>query len=144
MLGGVDSTGPKLYSIHPHGSTDNLPFVTMGSGSLAAMSVFESRWKPNMNLDEGKRLVRDAIAAGVFNDLGSGSNVDLCVITKTGVDYIRPYDEANKKGVRQGRYQFKKGATAVLASQTIPLVVEEVMVRRVEPSTDTTEQMDTA
>ena len=26
----------------------------------------------------------DAIKAGIFNDLGSGSNVDLCVITKEG------------------------------------------------------------
>lgn len=50
--------------------------------------------------DEAMKLVRDAIAAGIFNDLGSGSNVDLCIITKDKVEYIRPYDEANKKGVR--------------------------------------------
>lgn len=50
--------------------------------------------------DAAKRLVRDAIAAGIFNDLGSGSNIDLCVITKGGVDYIRPHDQANTKGVR--------------------------------------------
>ena len=30
VLGGVDSTGPHLYSVYPHGSTDKLPFVTMG------------------------------------------------------------------------------------------------------------------
>lgn len=30
VLGGVDVTGPHLYSIHPHGSTDKLPYVTMG------------------------------------------------------------------------------------------------------------------
>lgn len=30
VLGGVDVNGPKLYSIYPHGSTDTLPFVTMG------------------------------------------------------------------------------------------------------------------
>lgn len=50
--------------------------------------------------DEAMKLVRDAIAAGIFNDLGSGSNIDLCIITKDKVEYIRPYDEANKKGVR--------------------------------------------
>jgi len=50
--------------------------------------------------DEAKLLVRDAIAAGIFNDLGSGSNIDLCVITKGQVDYLRPHDVANKKGVR--------------------------------------------
>jgi len=30
VLGGVDQTGPHLYSVHPHGSTDSLPYVTMG------------------------------------------------------------------------------------------------------------------
>ena len=30
VLGGVDVTGPHLYSIYPHGSTDSLPYVTMG------------------------------------------------------------------------------------------------------------------
>lgn len=44
--------------------------------------------------------MRDAIAAGIFNDLGSGSNVDICVITKDKVEYLRPYDEANLKGQR--------------------------------------------
>ena len=50
VLGGVDKYGSHIYSIHPHGSTDRLPYTTMGSGSLAAMSVFESRWKPNMEV----------------------------------------------------------------------------------------------
>lgn len=30
VLGGVDCNGPHLYSIYPHGSTDKLPYVTMG------------------------------------------------------------------------------------------------------------------
>lgn len=32
--------------------------------------------------DEGIKLVCEAICSGIFNDLGSGSNVDVCVITK--------------------------------------------------------------
>ena len=36
VLGGVDVTGPHLYTIYPHGSTDKLPYVTMGSGSVRA------------------------------------------------------------------------------------------------------------
>lgn len=50
ILGGVDKHGSHIYTIHPHGSTDRLPYTTMGSGSLAAMTVFESRWKPNMKV----------------------------------------------------------------------------------------------
>ncbi|XP_075435599.1 proteasome subunit beta type-7 [Ascaphus truei] len=117
VLGGVDCTGPHLYSIYPHGSTDKLPYVTMGSGSLAAMAVFEDRYKPDMEEEEAKQLVRDAIASGIFNDLGSGSNIDLCVITKNNLDYIRPHDVANKKGVRTGSYKYKKGTTGVLSEQ---------------------------
>lgn len=32
--------------------------------------------------EEGIKLVCEAICSGIFNDLGSGSNVDVCVITK--------------------------------------------------------------
>lgn len=136
VLGGVDTTGPHLYQIYPHGSTDQLPFTTMGSGSLAAMAVFESRWKPDMDETEGIQLVRDAIAAGIFNDLGSGSNVDICVIKKSGVSYKRTYEEANKKGVRQNSYKFTKGTTAVLSTKVENIDVETT-VRHIEP-------MDTA
>lgn len=51
-------------------------------------------------LEEAKQLVRDAIAAGIFCDLGSGSNVDLCVITAAGVQYLRGYDKPTEKGKR--------------------------------------------
>ncbi|KAI8517769.1 PREDICTED: proteasome subunit beta type-7-like isoform X2 [Branchiostoma belcheri] len=137
VLGGVDCTGPHLYTVHPHGSTDKLPYVSMGSGSLAAMATFEDRFKPNMELEEAKQLVRDAIAAGIFNDLGSGSNVDLCVITKGKVDYIRPHDIANLKGVRQGSYKYKRGTTAVLTKsvRSLPIDIQ---------TTVTGEAMDTS
>jgi len=46
------------------------------------------------------QLVSDAISAGVLNDLGSGSNVDLCVITKDKADYIRPHRQADVKPTR--------------------------------------------
>lgn len=48
-------------------------------------------------LDDAKQLVRDAIIAGIFNDLGSGSNVTLCIINKDGAKLMDPYEVANKK-----------------------------------------------
>lgn len=50
MLGGVDIAGPHLHTIYPHGSTDELPYVTMGSGSLAAMAVFEAKYKKDLTV----------------------------------------------------------------------------------------------
>ena len=95
ILGGVDITGPHLYSIHPHGSTQRLPYTTMGSGSLAAMAVFESRYTEDMEEEKAIAIVRDAIRAGIFNDLGSGSNVDITVIRKeNNVTRLRTYENA--------------------------------------------------
>jgi 20S proteasome subunit beta 2 len=62
----------------------------MGSGSLAAMAVFETMWKKQMTRDEAVELCSQAIQAGIFNDLGSGSNVDVCVITAEKVCQLRP------------------------------------------------------
>ena len=43
VLGGVDSTGPHLYSIYPHGSTDKLPYVTMGESLTLKGAVLTGR-----------------------------------------------------------------------------------------------------
>ncbi len=122
VLGGVDVTGPHLYTIYPHGSTDKLPYVTMGSGSLAAMSVFEAGYKEDMTEAEAIKIVRDAIAAGVYNDLGSGSNVDVKVIRMDGtIDYRRGHEmgvqasELRDKIKRPAHRVFPKGTTVVIS-----------------------------
>eukprot|EP00246_Nothoceros_aenigmaticus_P007175 TRINITY_DN20837_c0_g1_i1.p1 TRINITY_DN20837_c0_g1~~TRINITY_DN20837_c0_g1_i1.p1 ORF type:complete len:273 (-),score=29.53 TRINITY_DN20837_c0_g1_i1:150-968(-) len=122
VLGGFDVTGPHLHAVYPHGSTDTLPFATMGSGSLAAMSVFESGYKEDSTKEEAMELVCDAICAGIFNDLGSGSNVDLCIITKSGTEYKRNYKKPNPRSyVRSKGYAFAKGHTPVMTTKVTPL-----------------------
>ena len=55
----------KLFvQVYPHGSTDSLPFCTMGSGSLNAMAVFEAEYKDDMTLEEASALVARAIRFG--------------------------------------------------------------------------------
>eukprot|EP00761_Pharyngomonas_kirbyi_P011832 gb/GECH01011858.1/.p1 GENE.gb/GECH01011858.1/~~gb/GECH01011858.1/.p1 ORF type:complete len:277 (+),score=68.09 gb/GECH01011858.1/:1-831(+) len=137
VLGGVDVNGPQLFTIAPHGSTDKLPFVTMGSGSLAAMSVFETGFKDDMTEDEAKSLVHQAISAGIFNDLGSGSNVDLCVVKKDDVQYIRGFDQPNQRKFRREQgYKFERGSTAVLSED-----VEEIK-KKVYISSEDVEMTD--
>jgi len=121
VLGGVDVTGPHLYTIYPHGSTDKLPYVTMGSGSLAAMGVFESGYKDDMTEEEAKALVHKAISAGVFNDLGSGSNVDLCVIKKNEVNMLRGYDVVSNQRLFRQEYIFMRGTTEILHEKKLLL-----------------------
>ncbi|VDM02708.1 unnamed protein product [Schistocephalus solidus] len=130
ILGGVDSFGPHLYGVHPHGSSDALPYMTMGSGCLAAMSVLEANFKPQMEKEEAMELVRQAIRAGVFNDLYSGTGVDLCVITKKDTEFLRGFDVSCEKGVRGGRYLPKAGKTEVL-QRRLQKVEYDVVTTRV-------------
>jgi len=125
VLGGVDATGAHLFTIHPHGSTDKLPYVTMGSGSLAAMAVFESGWRPNLEREEALQLVVAAISAGIFNDLGSGSNVDACVITATQTDMLRNYVMPNVRVEKERKYGFRRGTTAWTREKVRDLIVSE-------------------
>ncbi|KZT67544.1 proteasome-domain-containing protein [Daedalea quercina L-15889] len=125
VLGGVDATGPHLFTIHPHGSTDKLPYVTMGSGSLAAMAVFEAGWKPNMERAEALDLVTAAISAGIFNDLGSGSNVDACVITASHTEMLRNYVRPNERVQKERSYGFRRGTTAWKREEIRKMVIEE-------------------
>jgi len=132
ILGGVDITGPSLYTIYPHGSTDSLPYVTMGSGSLAAMAIFENEFRRNMTKEEGIAVVHKAISAGIFNDLGSGSNVDIVVITRGSTEILRNFDKPNPRMYRREKgYNFPRGTTPVLGTYVHP-VEQKVVVTKGE------------
>jgi 20S proteasome subunit beta 2 len=61
----------------------------MGSGSLNAISVLETRFKDDLSREEAINIAINAIAAGIYHDLGSGSNVDYYIITKSKVGKYR-------------------------------------------------------
>lgn len=146
VVAGVDPTGSHLFTVHAHGSTDKLPYVTMGSGSLAAMSVFESQWKAGLSQEEAVKLASEAIEAGIFNDLGSGSNVDVCIITPEKALLKRNFKTPNVREPKQRNYRFKKGTTAVLNEKIIQKedISKYVTVHEVQDDnvTGTAEKMD--
>lgn len=104
-----------------------LPSVTMASGSLAAMTVLEDKFRPDREKEEAKTLVGEATAA----DLGSGSSIDL---NKLG--FPRPFSVTNKKGTQSGRYRCEKGTSAVLSEKATTLEIEvlEETVRTMDTS----------
>jgi hypothetical protein len=73
----IDVERHDISQVYPHGSTDTLPFATMGSGSLAAMSVFESRYKENLTVS-------------VFSTSTTISSLNsLCIVPRTSLfDYV--------------------------------------------------------
>ncbi|KAG8004870.1 Proteasome subunit beta type-7, partial [Nibea albiflora] len=106
------------------------------SGDLAALGILEDGFKPDLELEKAKELVCNAIHAGIMSDLGSGNNIDICVITKQGVDYMRPYQESEYKDNRKMKYKYRPGTTPVLTEKVVPLKLEVVQ--------ETVQQMDTA
>jgi len=138
VLGGMDCNGPSLYTVYPHGSTDSLPYVTMGSGSLAAMAIFEAEYKSQMTLEEAKALVHAAIMAGINNDLGSGGSVDMMVINNEGNTPLRNYDRPNQRKSKRD-YSFPRGTTTVLSKTFTPLSSLVTVETRVQ----STQKMDT-
>ena len=58
-------------------------------------------------------------AVGIYNDLGSGSNVDLCIITKGKVDYKRNVELLmGKTYSRQKPVRYAPGTTR----ESLPVV----------------------
>ena len=64
------------------------------------------------------------------------SNIDLCVISKSKLDFLRPYLVPNKKGTRFGWYRSEKGTTTVLT--------EKVTTLETEVLEETVQTMDTS
>eukprot|EP00977_Amphora_coffeiformis_P027959 scaffold34673_cov175-Amphora_coffeaeformis.AAC.6 len=92
IVGGVDAlTGrASLRALYPHGSMDTTAYTALGSGGYAAMGVLEHGYRPDLTVDEAVELVRNAIAAGIQNDIGSGSQIDLCImVAGKDVQYVR-------------------------------------------------------
>jgi 20S proteasome alpha/beta subunit len=92
-----------LTTIHPHGSMDlHQAYTALGSGGLAATAVLESRYKADMTLAEAVQLVQDAISAGISNDLGSGSQVDICIMTADSAAADDNSDDGVRVDYRRG------------------------------------------
>lgn len=131
ILGGIDVKGPQIWSIDPHGHTICMPYLTQGSGSLAAMGVLENEYREEneqlvMTEEEAIDLCSRAIEAGIYHDLGSGSNVDYVVINNDGYKLVRGYKSDNKKlFTHPDGYNFPKGTTEVLDMLKIPLDIQD-------------------
>ncbi|KAL1457106.1 hypothetical protein WDU94_001767 [Cyamophila willieti] len=99
IIGGIDPSGARqLYSVYQHGSTHAHKFCAFGSGLNPAMGILEAGWKEGLSEKDGLELAKDAIAAGILYDLGSGSNVDITIIRNNGhVSNHKPYSIVGRK-----------------------------------------------
>ncbi len=89
LLGGVDKTGNALFNLGIDGSiTDKDDFDSEGSGSVFALGVLESQFKPGMSVDDGIKLAEEAINAALQRDIATGNGIDIYVITEAGAKKV--------------------------------------------------------
>mmetsp|Transcript_6867 Transcript_6867/g.11440 ORF Transcript_6867/g.11440 Transcript_6867/m.11440 type:complete len:398 (+) Transcript_6867:20-1213(+) len=139
ILGGVDDTGSSLYQIDTAGVPQRISFAALGSGSTDALAVLETMrqtWasksrnasdniheqgftKDNdrniehATMDQAVHAVRKAIQAGILNDMGSGSHVDLCVITP---DLVQTWRESLVSTWDADRLPLHSGSSSTIAA----------------------------
>ena len=87
-----------------------MPFTALGSGACPAIAVLETRYRDDLSVEEAEALMLEAISAGIENDLGSGSDVDLCVITADGVRLKRRVWSAHEHVQHLDRAAFDRWA----------------------------------
>jgi Proteasome subunit len=81
IIGGFLRDGtPCLRELYPHGSMNEAAFTALGSGGMAALAVLEDGYDQSLSLAEAVDLAVTAVKAGIQHDLGSGSQVDVCVL----------------------------------------------------------------
>ncbi len=82
LVGGVDRTGPSVYSVDAlGGATREDDIVATGSGSPMAYGVLEDRYRRDMTEDEAIELAVRALKAAMRRDSGSGEGYHVVVIT---------------------------------------------------------------
>jgi len=89
VVAGVDKEGAHVYTNDMSGALTSEPFMSSGSGSPVAYGVLEQGYRPDMTLDEAKKLGEAAVRAAMERDPGSGNGVDVLALPNglhTGVN----------------------------------------------------------
>ncbi|MEM2201629.1 MAG: archaeal proteasome endopeptidase complex subunit beta [Ignisphaera sp.] len=84
LIGGYDVyEGPKLFAIELYGDVTEEKYAATGSGSPLAISIIESYYSEDMDVDSALKLAIEAVAAATSRDVFSGGvGVDVAIIGK--------------------------------------------------------------
>ena len=99
LVGGVDSTGPHVFSLDPLGSLLEEKCVATGSGSPIAYGVLEDKYKEGSTIEKVLPVVVRAVDSAMKRDIASGDNYDIALITKDG---YRSLSTEEKKEILAG------------------------------------------
>jgi proteasome beta subunit len=86
VVGGVDDSGPSLFSMDLVGSLIPDDFIAVGSGAPIALGVLEADYNKEINCEEGVEMIQKAIKAAVARDATSGDGIDVLIIKIDGIE----------------------------------------------------------
>ncbi|MGC8895977.1 MAG: archaeal proteasome endopeptidase complex subunit beta [Candidatus Bathyarchaeia archaeon] len=95
LVGGIDDTGPHVYSLDPFGSLTEEKCVATGSGSPIAYGVLEDKYKEGMSVAELLPIIVKAVNSAMKRDAASGDSFNVAVIDDKG--YRELTDEEKEK-----------------------------------------------
>ena len=95
LVGGVDDTGPHVFSIDPLGSLTEEKCVATGSGSPIAYGILEDRYKEDVSVKEFLPIIVKAVNSAMKRDAASGDSFNVAVVDEKG--YQELTDEGKKK-----------------------------------------------
>jgi len=98
LVGGVDSTGPHVFSLDPFGSLTEEKYVATGSGSPIAYGVLEDKYKEEAKIEDILPVVVRAVDSAMKRDIASGDSFDVVVITEKGYRQLEPAQKKNILG----------------------------------------------
>ena len=84
LVGGVDETGPHLYSLDPIGAILEENYIAAGTGAQLAISILEAGYRSDLSIDEAEKLALKSLEAAMKRDAVSGDGIDMVVITRSG------------------------------------------------------------
>lgn len=96
LVGGVDDTGPHVFSLDPFGSLTEEKCVATGSGSPIAYGVLEDKYKEGSAIQDILSVVVRAVDSAMKRDAASGDSFDVAVIDSKG---YRELDDEAKKNI---------------------------------------------
>ena len=99
LIGGVDDTGPHVYSLDPLGSLTEEKCVATGSGSPIAYGVLEDQYREDATVEELLPIVVRAVHSAMKRDAASGDSFDVAIIDENG---FRELSDEEKKKILEG------------------------------------------
>jgi proteasome beta subunit len=84
LIGGVDETGPHVFSLDPFGSLTEEKSASTGSGSPIAYGVLEDKYHEDMSVAELLPTIVKAVNSAMKRDAASGNNYNIIIIDKEG------------------------------------------------------------